>query len=184
MKKVLRSRSSGKGRSDSEGYGSPPPSLRAGTRVEARYRGKSKYYPGVISRVTRSGTYDIEYDDGEQESGVDPSFVRKLGGGGGLAHSPRGRGGDMTPRKGNRSLSSDFEAVEETTVDSFRMGDIVEARFGGKSKWYKGRVTRVRLSGAMDITYDDGDKEENVSASLVRPLKRPGSGGGRGRGRG
>ena len=39
-----------------------------GMKVEARYRGKEKYYPGKISRVRANGTYDINYDDGEKES--------------------------------------------------------------------------------------------------------------------
>jgi hypothetical protein len=37
--------------------------LREGTKVEARYRGKARYYPGVIKRVNRDGTYDVDYDD-------------------------------------------------------------------------------------------------------------------------
>jgi hypothetical protein len=37
--------------------------LKEGTKVEARYRGKARYYPGVIKRVNRDGTYDVDYDD-------------------------------------------------------------------------------------------------------------------------
>ena len=44
--------------------------LEVDMKVEARYRGKSKYYPGVISRVRLNGTVDINYDDGEKELGV------------------------------------------------------------------------------------------------------------------
>jgi ubiquitin len=47
-------------------------------KVEARYRGKSKYYPGTISRVRLNGTVDINYDDGEREIGVKPELVRVL----------------------------------------------------------------------------------------------------------
>ena len=35
--------------------------LREGLKVEARYRGKSRYYPGVIRRENRDGTYDVDY---------------------------------------------------------------------------------------------------------------------------
>ena len=51
------------------GPGSPskmhalPASLREGMKVEARYRGKAKYYPGVIRRENRDGTFDIDYND-------------------------------------------------------------------------------------------------------------------------
>ena len=50
--------------------------LDVGTRVEARYKGKKKYYPGKIA--ARSGdTYDIDYDDGEKESGVARNLIRE-----------------------------------------------------------------------------------------------------------
>ena len=41
--------------------------FREGDKVEARYRGKLRYYPGVIRRVNRDSTYDIDYNDGEKE---------------------------------------------------------------------------------------------------------------------
>ena len=42
---------------------SRPASLREGMKVEARFRGKDKYYPGVIRRENRDGTFDIDYND-------------------------------------------------------------------------------------------------------------------------
>ena len=38
-------------------------SLREGMKVEARFKGKLRYYPGVIKRENRDGTFDINYDD-------------------------------------------------------------------------------------------------------------------------
>ena len=52
-----------------------------GEKVEARYRGRSRYYPGEITRlVPRRDNlggggiieFDIRYDDGETEQVVDP----------------------------------------------------------------------------------------------------------------
>ena len=37
--------------------------LREGMKVEARFRGKLRYSPGVIRRENRDGTFDIDYDD-------------------------------------------------------------------------------------------------------------------------
>jgi hypothetical protein len=37
--------------------------IREGMKVEARYRGKTRYYPGVVRRENRDGTFDIDYDD-------------------------------------------------------------------------------------------------------------------------
>lgn len=39
------------------------PILREGMKVEARYRGRSKYYPGVIRKTNRDGSFDIDYND-------------------------------------------------------------------------------------------------------------------------
>ena len=52
--------------------------LREGEEVEARYRGKARYYPGRISSVNRDGTYDIDYDDGEKEIGVREDLIKSL----------------------------------------------------------------------------------------------------------
>lgn len=50
--------------------------IRAGDKVEARYKGKLKYYPGTATRVNADGTYDIHYNDGDHEFAVQAAFVR------------------------------------------------------------------------------------------------------------
>jgi len=49
------------------GPGSPSKStsggLREGMKVEARFKGKLRYYPGIIRRENRDGTFDVDYDD-------------------------------------------------------------------------------------------------------------------------
>ena len=50
--------------------------MEEGSKVEARYKGKAKYYGGVITRVRLNGTFDIDYDDGERETGVDKELIR------------------------------------------------------------------------------------------------------------
>lgn len=50
--------------------------FREGDKVEARYRGKTKYYPGRVLMTRLDGTYDIAYDDGETERNVCATFVR------------------------------------------------------------------------------------------------------------
>ena len=51
--------------------------LEVGARIEAKYKGKKKYYPGKIARRGDNGTYDIAYDDGEEESGVARNLIRE-----------------------------------------------------------------------------------------------------------
>ena len=70
--------------------------------MEARYRGKARYYPGRIALDRQDGTYDIDYDDGEKERMVDKELVKVLddGSGRGLQSSRddcqrSGGGGDQ-----------------------------------------------------------------------------------------
>ena len=122
---------------------------RVGDKVEARYRGRSKYYPGKISRVHSDGTFDIDYDDGEQETRVLEEYVKKAG-----------------------SSSS----LNRTTSVVRRRGERVEARYRGRAKYYKGRITRDNGDGTYDIDYDDGEMERGVATHLVRSLESGTSG--------
>ena len=89
---------------DGGGRGSRSPSprgggrgrLREGDKIEARYRGRSRFYPGCIARDRGDDTYDIDYDDGEKETRVLAEYIKKTGGGGSPrddSRSPRGRRG-------------------------------------------------------------------------------------------
>eukprot|EP01084_Bolivina_argentea_P073052 132600_1 len=48
-----------------------------GDKIEARYKGRSRFYPGVIARVHHNGACDIDYDDGEKERMVKDDLIRK-----------------------------------------------------------------------------------------------------------
>jgi len=52
--------------------------LRSGDRVEARYRGGSRMYPGKISYDHKDGTFDIDYDDGEKERNVRSDLITSM----------------------------------------------------------------------------------------------------------
>ena len=43
---------------------------RKGDKVEARYRGKSQWFKGVIGKENSDGTYVVNYDDGDTEKCV------------------------------------------------------------------------------------------------------------------
>lgn len=47
-----------------------------GQRVEAQYYKFDKWYPGRIAKTYENGTYDIDYDDGEKEWGVESKYIR------------------------------------------------------------------------------------------------------------
>jgi hypothetical protein len=114
--------------------------LREGDKIEARYKGRERWYAGVIRRVNRDDTYDINYDDGERELSVAADLIRLAG-----------------------SASSSSRAA---TV--LREGDKIEARYKGRERWYAGVIRRVNRDDTYDIDYDDGERELSVAAELVR----------------
>ena len=50
------------------------------------------------------------------------------------------------------------DSPEQYYPETFRVGDIVDAKFKDGPKWYRGRVANVSENGnACDIMYNDGD---------------------------
>ena len=120
-----------------------------GTKVEARFGGKGKYFGGKITRVHGDGSFDIAYDDGDSERGVKAELIRGV----------------------KTMESSSAGAASAASLTEYEVGTKVEARFGGKGKYFGGKITRVNGDGSYDIAYDDGDSERGVMAELIRGVK-------------
>ena len=97
--------------------------FREGDKVEGNFRGRGRWYPGKVGRVRLNGTFDIDYDDGEKEAGVEKSMLRAIG-------------------QPARSTSAPAD---------FREGDKVEGNYRGRGRWYPGKIGRVRLNGTFDV---------------------------------
>lgn len=54
------------------------PEFAKGERVEARFQGNETFYPGKIARVLSDGTFDVRYDDGDEEIRVKSHFIRAI----------------------------------------------------------------------------------------------------------
>ena len=52
--------------------------IEEGSKVEANSRGRGKFFPGRVKRDRGDGTYDIDYNDGEQEIRVPADMIRRL----------------------------------------------------------------------------------------------------------
>ena len=126
-----------------------------GDEIEARYKGKRKFYPGKISRVRYDGSYDIMYSDGDREIGVSKDLVR-----------PREVKEELQQQS---HLDQEDEKHENADMKKFTIGDEVEARYKGKNKFYPGKISRARFDGSYDVLYDDGDRELGVSKEMIRP---------------
>ena len=49
---------------------------------------------------------------------------------------------------------------------TLREGDAVEADYGGRGKYFSGKISMVRSDGTYDIRYDDGDSERRVKREI------------------
>ena len=52
--------------------------LKRGNFVEARWRGKRKYYSGWVHNINDDGTFDVQYDDGDFEHNVPVSLIKRV----------------------------------------------------------------------------------------------------------
>ncbi len=116
-----------------------------------------------------SGEFEVTYDDGDTERRVQPEHVRLVGDAAGST-----AGLVKKVRKAKKV---------QGPQGPYAVGDVVEARFRGRAKWFRGKIGAVsRTFSAITYTieYDDGDTERGLAAEFVRLLNRseePVSGG-------
>merc|ERR1711916_288787 len=46
-------------------------------KIEGNFGNLGEYYPGILSNYNEDGTYNIDYDNGEKETGVPTTRIRK-----------------------------------------------------------------------------------------------------------
>jgi Ca2+-binding EF-hand superfamily protein len=47
-------------------------------------------------------------------------------------------------------------------------GDIVEGNYRGKNRWHLGKISKIRVDGTYDVTYNDGEVERSLSSEFLR----------------
>jgi len=62
------------------------------------------------------------------------------------------------------------KSKKTSSGSKFAIGDKIESRYGGKSKYYGGTIAQVKEDEKYEVVYDDGDKEVNVDESLIREV--------------
>lgn len=145
--------------------------IEVGSRVEAKFRGKGRFYAGKIARIRVNGTYDVDYDDGDKEVGLSRDLIRLLDRSPSKDENSNNQS-NSSMKDGKSDNQSNFSG-EVDNFDKFEVGTKVEARYRGKTKFYPGKIARIRLNGTFDIDYDDGSKETSISRSLIRPRASP-----------
>ncbi len=166
--------------------------LKLGSHVECRYRGKSKYYPATIKRVHGNGTYDLLYEDGDREFRVAKDLIKAkkpIGNTSNQSSSVVQEDRHLDNRLGNKAPTKSSSFTEATVNSSMHekvdykdedvligqeeltVGNKVECRYKGKTKFYPAIIKKVNGNGTFDLLYDDGDREFQVSRDLIRATK-------------
>lgn len=130
--------------------------LDVGTAVICQYHGAEggqDFYEGVISAIHyEDGTVDIQYNDGDQEFHVHPSFVAI-----------------------NTQVSDNQDQTNLTSADiiPWQVGDRVQAVYAahnGGETLYPGTIAAANADGTFAVAYDDGDIENQVDPQLIVAL--------------
>ncbi len=123
--------------------------------IEGNYRGYGRWLKGKISYVNMGGTYNVQYNDGDKETGVSPSYLRL---------------------SVNTSKEPPKRTVlfDDSDVDEFGPGDEIESNFKGRGRWFRGKIDTVNKDRTYDILYDDGDRESGVHTCNIRGMRQHG----------
>ena len=135
----------------------PQRAFGVGDKVEGNYGGNGQWFPATVTQVLEQGThYDLKYDDGDVEEDVPATDVRK--------HSQAD-----ASEKSEKQASS---LTQPADVAALRVGDRVQANFGGAGTFYSGTITQIGDDGSgnidYDVQYDDGEFEEGVPGIDIR----------------
>ena len=132
--------------------------LREGTRIEARPRNGSKWFPGVISKVRPNGTFNVNFDDGETEIGVGFENIRNMN---------NGKGNSFDT---DNASSYGYSWGNNVRRLAFQEGMLIEAKYSAHGKFYPGRISRVNTNGTYDIAFHYGETVTSIKADYIRPL--------------
>ena len=155
-----------------------------GSDIEARYEGRREWWRGRVMRVNRDeGTYDIRYDNGEEELEVHPTMMRpRMRKGASVMARFQGRKrwfpGKISRVHDNGTLDVVYnDGDKDTRLDAdcvrplkFEKNDRVEAKQRGKT-WLPARVSHVCENGMYDVLFEDGIEETNLEIENLRYVR-------------
>lgn len=163
--------------------------LVVGDKIKARYGGKNKWFRGTVARVNKDGkTYDVVYDDGDQEQSVAREMIKL-----------RKRKETSKPQRRTIWSTAIVQAVDQDTYalayddrsvpnasgvsrDALRLPLVPHARLarvgsetvvrcdGHSSTYREGRVERVHNNGTCDVVLDSGETLSRVPSRLLHIL--------------
>ncbi|POM62517.1 LOW QUALITY PROTEIN: hypothetical protein PHPALM_28322 [Phytophthora palmivora] len=139
-----------------------------GDKVNARYKGGLKSFPGKIIKARLDGTFDVEYDDGDMELRVKSSAIELISG-------SKVKKTEAKPSSEKDDIFGDSDSDSKDKKDikksaSLKVGDVVEANFKQKGKFHRGKIVRARSNGTFDIEYDVGASETYVHIDHIKRI--------------
>jgi hypothetical protein len=130
------------------------PEFKVDDPVEALYDKGTMWFPGKIAAVNISGrtvTYNILYDDGDKESNVSDSFIRR---------QQRVESNHMPGIVASSSAAS--------LSNTFRIGEKIEGYFEEYKAWFAGQIKSLNDDGTYHVVFDDGDEDKRVVSIRLR----------------
>jgi Agenet domain len=111
-----------------------------GDKILANYRGRGQWFGGVVAKVHQDCSYDILYDDSEEEFSVIESKIRL------------------------------FHRDVDVDVDDFIEGKAVEGNYQDSGKWVRGHIKLSRDDGTYDVVYEDGYTDVRILREMIRSI--------------
>ena len=74
-----------------------------------------------------------------------------------------------TPSPKDRDRDRDRKSSKRSSKKR-RVGDKVEAKVRGWTKYYGGEITRANTDGTYDIKFEDGERKRGVKESEIKGL--------------
>ena len=129
----------------------------------------TKYYSGEVIKVNVNGTYDIKFEDGERKVMSKNLKSKKI------MEEEMVRWKEKitiinitTTINTTSSSSSSSQASSQTQASSSpQVGDRVEAKLDGWTKYYAGEIIRVNNDETFDLKFDDGELKSRVKKSQL-----------------
>lgn len=137
--------------------------LGTGAKVRARYKKGAKWFPAKITKVRTDGTFDLRYDDGDEELRVDREYIEPE------VITKKTSNDDDEDLFGDDD-ENDRNGKKNSSAATFKKGSAVEANFKKKGKFHRGKIVKVHSDGTFDIEYDAGASEKRVERHEIRKL--------------
>lgn len=142
--------------------------FQVGDKVNARYKNGQKWFPGKIAKARTDGTFDILYDDGDEELRMPADRLEALE----PVKSTKPQAKSTTNEDDDIFGSSDSSSKAKTSK-KLSVGDKVKANYKRKGAFQRGKIVRVHKDGKFDIEYDSGSVESRVASKDIQSTKRP-----------